>query len=1178
MEPEHPPGGRIALEAPPPLPDATPVSPLARLMPIAMVATMVGMSALYLRSAGSNARSPMMLVLPLMMLVSVVGTLVHSGRGAGRTAEINAARAEYLRYLDTVDGVLAASAVDQHAWLYRHHPHPAALWTIAGSGRMWRRDERHPECFAVRVGVGSAPSATTLSAPGLGPDEDPVTAGAVRRLLEDRTVVADVPVLVSLSTVRTLSVTGDPGMSRAVARAMVCQAAVAHPPDTLGIAVSSTGSAGTEWDWVKWLPHSRTVGAPRHRLIIADGAEPTAQREGVTVLVVRSAGPQSAVTVDADGAAIDAVPDVLSLAEVVACARRIAGRSPQAGTPRRSKADWLSLMAFDDLEDLDPEAIWGACTGQAALRVPIGVSDDGGVVELDIKEAAAGGMGPHGLCVGATGSGKSEFLRTLVLGMITTHSPDVLNLVLVDFKGGATFLGLDQARHVSAVITNLADEAPLVARMHDALSGEITRRQEVLRAAGNLANIADYQRIRVRDGRLAPLPSLFIVVDEFSELLSRHPDFADLFVAVGRLGRSLGVHLLLASQRLDEGRLRGLEAHLSYRICLKTFSAADSRAVLGVPDAYHLPTQPGAAYLKTASEQLTRFQTAFVSGRYTVSDSAGTGTVVAQRFSYAAEVEGSVRAAASKPLLDTVLTRLAGRGRAAHRVWLPPLSHSPALDDMLRGSPASSLRVPIGVVDCPFEQRYEPLMVDLSGAAGNVAVVGAPQSGKSTALRTLVSALAACHDARAVQFYCLDFGGGTLRTLADLPQIGCVAGRRDADLCRRTVAHVETVLSTREAEGRGGREPTDRPADVFLVVDGWSTVRQDFDTLETAITALAARGLSYGVHVVLAASRWADLRPALKDQIGTRIELRLGEAAESEMDRRRARDLAAAPPGRGLTRDGREMVIARPLAAAIGRHPDGFVAPRVELLPAKVRHDTIEHGPRRRGQVVVGIRERDLCAVTLDFAEHPHLLILGEGECGKSALLRTLCTELVRAHGEEEVSLEIVDYRRTLLGLVETGHLAGYSASPVALTARLAALTARLTDRMPDEHVTQRQLRDRSWWSGPEVFVVVDDYDLVAGATGNPLTPLADFLPHAKDLGLHVVVARRSGGAARAMFDPVLARMRDMGCSGLMMSAAPDDGVQLGATRPGPLPPGRGTLAVRGRPDELIQVGWLDPP
>jgi S-DNA-T family DNA segregation ATPase FtsK/SpoIIIE len=171
-----------------------------------------------------------------------------------------------------------------------------------------------------------------------------------------------------------------------------------------------------------------------------------------------------------------------------------------------------------------------------------------------------------------------------------------------------------------------------------------------------------------------------------------------------------------------------------------------------------------------------------------------------------------------------------------------------------------------------------------------------------------------------------------------------------------------------------------------------------------------------------------------------------------------------------------------------------------------------------------------------------------------------------------------VDFRRTLLAVVESAHLAGYTMSAAALTSRLPALFDRLKARLAGEHVTQQQLKTRSWWSGPDIYLVIDDYDLVAAASGNPLAPLADFLPHAKDLGLHVVVARRSGGAARAMFDPVLARLRDLGCMGLMMSASPDEGVLLGSVRPSSLPPGRGTLITRGNPDQLIQVAWSDPP
>lgn len=1172
MEPEHRPGGRITLEAPPPLPQATPVSPMARLMPVAMIAAMVGMSALYLRSGGSAARSPMFLFLPAMMVVSLIGMLAHGGRGGARTAEIDSQRADYLRYLDTVDVVLASSAVAQAEWLSRHHPEPNALWPLVGTEQMWRRDhDDHVDFLTVRVGVGTVGAATAVTVPDLEHDADPVTTAAVRGLAARRSSVPDLPVLLSLRHSRLITVSGAPDACRAVVRALVCQLALAHPPAALGVGLGTgdSGDSGDEaaWDWLKWLPHTRSGSAARHHVVIAEGTEPATPGDGVTVIHVRAVA--EAVAVAADGVDVAARYDALSLPEAIACARRIAGCSPQPTRLRRD--DWPALMDVADPSAFDPAARWSE--GGGRLRVPIGVDEGGAVVALDINEAAAGGMGPHGLCVGATGSGKSEFLRTLVLGMITAHPPDELNLVLVDFKGGATFLGLDAVNHVSAVITNLAEEAPLVARMRDALSGEITRRQQVLRAAGNAADLAAYRRARAADPRLAPLPSLFVVIDEFSELLSQHPDFADLFVAVGRLGRSLGVHLLLASQRLDEGRLRGLETHLSYRVCLKTFSAGDSRAVLGVPDAYHLPSEPGAAFLKTATGQVTRFQTAFVSGRVPEPAAASTSTnVVVQPFHYRQE-KGPSRELPmqSRPLLATMVSRLRGHGRPAHPVWLPPLRRSPALDDLLGRVDPSPLRVPIGLIDRPAEQRYEPFVIDMSGAAGNVAVVGAPQAGKSTALRTVMSALAARHDAGAVQFYCLDFGGGALETLRDLPHVGCVAARHEVDLCRRTVAHLESVLCAREVAGRDDTDP-----DVFLVVDGWATLRQDFDTLETAIAAIAARGLSYGVHVMLGASRWADLRPALKDQIGTRIELRLGEPAESEMDRRRARELSTASPGRGLTRNGHEMAIALPATAQV--RTGGPPAPRVELLPTRVHHDVISIPPRQPGQVVLGLGEHDLTAVTLHFADHPHLLILGDGESGKTAALRTLCTELVNTHTPQDIALEIVDYRRTMLGVVESDHLAGYSASPVALEARLRALTARLTARMPDEHVTQRQLRARSWWTGPEIYVVVDDYDLVAGATGNPLTPLADFLPHAKDLGLHVVVARRSGGAARAMFDPVLARLREMGSSGLLMSASPEEGMLLGATRPGPLPPGRGVLSVRGRTDELVQVGWLDPP
>ncbi len=455
-------------------------------------------------------------------------------------------------------------------------------------------------------------------------------------------------------------------------------------------------------------------------------------------------------------------------------------------------------------------------------------------------------MGPHGLCIGATGSGKSEFLRTVALGMIVGHSPEELNLVLVDFKGGATFSGLEPAPHVAAVITNLSDKAALVARMRDALMGEMNRRQEVLRAAGNLDGIAAYQRRRRADARLDPLPTLFIIVDEFSELLSQHPDFADVFVAIGRLGRSLGVHLLLASQRLDEGRLRGLESHLSYRVCLKTLSVNESRVVLGTSEAYELPGTPGAAYLRVGTDAPVRFQTAFVSGHPAERSAADElarcrNAIRGQRSSACSPVKPSdlsrVGAAPRRtrvnapPCCKRSSDGYPQTARRAHEVWLPPLGSAPALNTVLRDAgPVPALTAPIGIVDRPFEQRRTPLIVDLSRAAGNVALVGAPQSGKSTALRTLITALAvtsrSAHGAvllprlrrrrvgLAARLAARRLGRGTSRSGAGAPHARstrrCHSFARDA--VPRARHRVDRALST--AQGEAG--PVVRPVRRYL--------------------------------------------------------------------------------------------------------------------------------------------------------------------------------------------------------------------------------------------------------------------------------------------------------------------------------------------------------------------------
>ncbi|WP_070377864.1 type VII secretion protein EccCa [Rhodococcus sp. WMMA185] len=959
------------------------------------------------------------------------------------------------------------------------------------------------------------------------------------------------------------------------------------------------------------------------------------------------------------GVEMFATADLVSAHQAETLARRLAPyrtasqTAVDAGDDDQPAATWSQMLGVGDVGRLNPEHAWLPRQGRDRLRVPIGVGADGQPVEIDLKESAENGMGPHGLCIGATGSGKSEFLRTLVLGLIATHSPDALNLILVDFKGGATFLGLEDAPHVGAVITNLAEELAMVDRMRDALAGEMNRRQELLRASGNFANVTEYEKARQAGADLDPLPALFIVVDEFSELLSQQPEFADLFVAIGRLGRSLHIHLLLASQRLEEGKLRGLDSHLSYRIGLKTFSANESRTVLGVPDAYHLPAAPGAGYLKCDSAEIVRFQASYVSGTYegeripSVQRSGETTVELRPKIFTASPVAVDIveipdepqpfaleeTPAETRTTIDVVVERVRNHGSKAHEVWLPPLDEAPTLDQMLPRSaltepvPAlSSLRAPIGIIDRPYDQRRDLLIVDLSGSTGNMAVVGGPQSGKSTALRTLIMSLSATHSAEQVQFYCLDFGGGTLSGLADLPHVGSVANRLDVDRVRRTIAEMSSIVRQREesfrdlgvesmAEFRRLRasDPEtgalaagvaqDPFGDVFLVIDGYGSVRQDFEALEQQITNLASQGLSYGVHVVLTASRWGEIRPALKDQLGMRIELRLGDPSDSDLGRKAASLVPEGRPGRGMTRDGLHLLIGLPrfdgssdptdlasgVAHAVSSIADatqGRHAPAVRMLPEQIARDEVLRAagswpsyvdPARKClQVPIGLDEAELAPVFLNFAEQPHFLVFGDSECGKTTLLRNICEGIMASNTGKQAKIIVGDYRRTMLGVVESEHLAAYAPSSDLLTTNMNDLANVLRSRMPSADVSQQQLRDRSWWSGPEIFVVIDDYDLVVTSSGNPVAAIVEYLPHARDIGFHLIIARRSGGAARALYEPVIARMRDLVSAGLVMSGSRDEGNLIGTVRPSAMPPGRGTLVTRGG-SGLVQLAWMPP-
>ncbi|MFF3569905.1 type VII secretion protein EccCa [Nocardia jiangxiensis] len=949
--------------------------------------------------------------------------------------------------------------------------------------------------------------------------------------------------------------------------------------------------------------------------------------------------------------------DTMSMSATTALAR---GLSPYrlstvveavAAEQASGGTSWEEMVGIADPGALRVERQWPRRrdSDRARLSIPVGHDPTGQLVYLDIKESAEEGMGPHGMCIGATGSGKSEFLRTLVLSAVATHSPDVLNLLLVDFKGGATFLGFDRLRHVTAVVTNMEEEADLVTRMEDVINGEMARRQRILRDAGNFASVADYERVREQGADLPPLPTLLIILDEFAELLEQHPSFSKLFVAIGRLGRSLRIHLLLSSQKVPANRMGELEAHLSYRVALRTNQTSDSRDAIGTADAYHLPKKPGSAYLRVGSGDLQRFQAAYVGGGYVapaqVSAAStqrarrpGGGYRPPQRFTAAfipntrpeqiAEPEPiAPQAVEAEPvtIMETVLQQLAGHGRAAHAMWLPPLNVAPTLDRLVPTVPAGALRIPVAIMDKPRQQRQDVWSVDLSAAGGHAAIVGGPQSGKSTALQTLIMSAALTHTPEQVQFYCLDFSGG-LSALRGVPHVGSVASAREGDRIRRTFALITGLLasrqtlfaelgidSMREFRRRRGTpgESADLTArgdvhgDVFFVIDGWdigfASNGPYFDEYQPVMESIALQGLNYGVHLLISSSRWAAIRPSVKDLVQTRLEMRLGDLTDTVFGAHRAIVAAIPPdrPGRCISNEALHMLTALPrtdgvgepesaaagLAAAIvqlNERYQGRKAPEVRLLPAAIGLDEIRAAvpePTTAAQRLVvpfGIRESDLRPAAVDFGVSTHMIVVGSSGCGKSTVVGALLESIARQFTPDQARILLIDYRRQHMEAVPEEHLIGYLTSERDLIEGLPPFAAKMRSRRAPDGVTSQQLKERSWWTGPEIFVVIDDYHMVAQrGQMNPLDSLKDIIVDGRDTGLHVIAARNIAQADMALYDNVMGQMKNLNSSGLIMDGSRLDGVLIGDVKPSKQPLGRGIFVepLHSRKD-LVQAAW----
>jgi S-DNA-T family DNA segregation ATPase FtsK/SpoIIIE len=960
-----------------------------------------------------------------------------------------------------------------------------ALWRAETPGaRLWERRAHEPDFLRLSLGSGDQPWQPQLL--GLAPGRAP--SAQIAAELAAHAEVPRVPVTVDLAESPVLGLTGPRPAALAAARALLCQAAVLAGPSDLAIAVFSDSPYAADWDWAKWLPHvfDRTQGVVRwlatgraetdrlaaellqgHPFPAGDGTG----RQGALFVVVDGAGllegrscplrelladdrfrTRGLVLADPLPAVCAAVLTVASdgtgeLRDVATGARRGAMLAAGLSESRARKAA-RALARFEDPEiamagaglpervSLFPLLDLPAATGEAVLarwraggrslraRAVIGVGESGRYT-VDLDED-----GPHAMIAGATGSGKSELLRSLVLGLAVESDPDHLVFLLIDGKGGAAFEEFRVLPHVVGITTDLDQQ--LSVRALRCLEAELRRREELLRRAG-VADHLSYQRWR--DAARAadpaapapePLPRMIVLVDEFAQLAKKVPTFIDALVDVAQRGRSLGVHLILAAQRPADAVNDAIKANVKLRIALRTESPEDSRAVIDTPAAYSIgPMQWGRAFRRVGGGEVQAVQTALAGA---VTELRKRSTAVELRpFGFGTGVEAREQAqpdGAERTDVDTLAELLsaayeAGGYAEPRRPWpepLPPLVTLAELGAVADGGlQTQAVDLPAFLLaDDPDGQRR--LTLGWDPGAGNLLIFGAVGSGTTTALAAVLTAWGQAGEqgGQGARLFVFDHGAGALAPFAALPQTGgyAASGSREGQI--RLVNLLVSELKRRQADPAGGH------ARWIVAVDGLASLRASFDedpflaALLPRLDQVYADGPSVGIVFAACVDRVGGAPGAWLARTAQRLLLGLAGPDEYASFSIRPERIPPRVPGRGLVAaTGQEVQVAlpelSPVQAAGGSVQCGGTL--IRLMPRSFPASAMAAKPAFAGRpwrLPLGLAQESLAPAFLPLHEHDHVLIAGPRRSGRSTLLCRLGTLLADAAAAGEIDATII--------------------------------------------------------------------------------------------------------------------------------------------------------------------------
>jgi S-DNA-T family DNA segregation ATPase FtsK/SpoIIIE len=992
---------------------------------------------------------------PFMLLFAVLSPVMVTANWVEDRSRLRRERREREHELNTglerLQLELTAAAVLDRTRLLAAHPDLAetARRARAGSEHLWERRPHHDDFLRLLVGYGTIPWEPRLDIPssGIAPEaEEPLS-------LTDHLLMG--PITVDVGTGRVVGIGGNRTDTVDVATALVLQAAIHHGPSDLRIAVATEPGRRREWEWTKWLPHSVIDRSAEQRFLAADPEEvanlfrllserPEAARLGAPA----ERQPATLLVVDLDGLADEdhaPIRDVLAgmgspVAGIVlgdqlpsSCTavieatpertrvrlpsedRRVdarvalrAGREIAEQTAaalarfedpdlRQSGGDLPTasrLAALLDLEEVTPSRVLARWRSQpdGSLAAPVGETEAGPLV-LDLVAD-----GPHGLVAGTTGSGKSELLRTMVASMAASVDPTGLNFVLIDYKGGSAFDACAELPHTVGLVTDL--DAHLGERALVSLEAELRYREGCLRRVG-ASDIAEYRELSD-----VPLPRLVVIIDEFAALAKELPAFVASLVDIAQRGRSLGVHMLLATQRPSGVVSENIRANTNLRIALRVQDGADSTDVIGDNRAASIGRRlPGRAFLRLGPAETFPFQAALVTGSGREVIAAG---IRAFRFGFEPRGAATPTAASGPTDLETLVVAIQDAARSAgippaRRPWLEPLPSVLAPGTVAPLAMDEGIGVTIGLLDDPYRQAQVPF--SWRGDRGNLLIFGAAGAGTSTALLGIATRLASVYSPDRVHLYGIDYDGQGLLDLRPLPHTGAMVAAEDSERQQRLIRLLRGEIEQRRRHAGSAGTLRDLPA-IVLLIDEYAGLRAAFDEAGDhrhldALHRIIADGPGLGIYTIATAKRASAFPSSVASVVAEKLIMNLADANEMSGFGLYGSSVPAFVPGRAINLStGHEIQLDLPLPVeTIGgpaprRHPA-----TVEVLAPEVKLSEIVDEARLTDQLwhlPIGIGDSNLEVVGWELGEGDGALVAGSSRSGRSTCLVGIAATVAR--------------------------------------------------------------------------------------------------------------------------------------------------------------------------------------